>query len=354
MAKLSDLLGYGRDFAQGASNAAASNVSAPVDGLAWLLRKAGMNIQNPVGGSDWMRAKGLTAEPQNRLAGLLGESVGGVAPMLAAAKAPQIAGGLLQAGENLAAPRTMNPQTGAVVWHGSPHQFDKFDSGKIGTGEGAQAYGHGLYLADSPDVAKQYAGMNPASSVRVLPNGNQFDVVATHDSGPLRELGTFGSKAEAQKIASEYTGANHYKVDLPDEHIAKMLDWDKPLSAQHPDVQAALEAYAPNLPAKLQDQTLRSIRGQLTDYERDWAPVTGASFYRQLGSAKSAGQKVTANGVQDMNPAAADLLRQAGIPGIRYLDGGSRGAGTGSSNYVVFPGNENLLSILQRNGQAVK
>ena len=24
-----------------------------------------------------------------------------------------------------------------------------------------------------------------------------------------------------------------YKVDLPDEHIAKMLDWDKPLSLIH-------------------------------------------------------------------------------------------------------------------------
>ena len=48
-----------------------------------------------------------------------------------------------------------NPM-GMVVWHGSPHKFSKFDSSKIGTGEGAQAYGHGLYLAESPDVAKGY------------------------------------------------------------------------------------------------------------------------------------------------------------------------------------------------------
>ena len=33
------------DFLQGASNAAASNVSAPVDGLAWALRKAGINVE---------------------------------------------------------------------------------------------------------------------------------------------------------------------------------------------------------------------------------------------------------------------------------------------------------------------
>jgi len=103
------------DFLQGASNAAASNVSAPVDGIAWLLRKAGIDVGDaPVGGSDWMRQRGLTVEPQNRLAGLLGESVGGVTPMVVAAKAPQIAQGLLQAERNLAKPRTLDPQAGMV------------------------------------------------------------------------------------------------------------------------------------------------------------------------------------------------------------------------------------------------
>lgn len=48
--------------------------------------------------------------------------------------------------------------------------------------------------------------------------------------------------------------------------------------------------------------------------------------------------------------AAADAMRGLGIPGIRYLDGGSRGAGQGTSNYVVFPGEESLLKILERNG----
>src|SRR5512147_2394588 len=46
---------------------------------------------------------------------------------------------------------------GHTVYHGSPHKFDKFDASKIGTGEGAQAYGHGLYFAENPKVAKEYA-----------------------------------------------------------------------------------------------------------------------------------------------------------------------------------------------------
>ena len=36
---------------------------------------------------------------------------------------------------------------GFTAYHGSPHAFDQFDLSKIGTGEGAQAYGHGMYLA---------------------------------------------------------------------------------------------------------------------------------------------------------------------------------------------------------------
>lgn len=39
----------------------------------------------------------------------------------------------------------------------------------------------------------------------------------------------------------------------------------------------------------------------------------------------------------------------AGIPGIRYLDEASRGAGAGTSNFVVFPGNEGLLKMLEMN-----
>lgn len=34
-----------------------------------------------------------------------------------------------------------------AAWHGTPHDFDEFKLNKIGTGEGAQAYGWGLYFA---------------------------------------------------------------------------------------------------------------------------------------------------------------------------------------------------------------
>lgn len=347
MATLDDFV----SFLQGASNSAASNLSAPVDGINWLLGKAGLPVsKTPVGGSDWLRQAGFTAEPKNANAGLLGESVGGVMPIVAAAKAPQIAAGMNRVAANAAAPRTLNPQTGAIVWHGSPHKFDKFDSSKIGTGEGAQAYGHGLYLAESPGVARDYAGALSAAKA-TKPVGN-VDLTQAYQNLPndvpetllaarrdFRELTDAGELSTADRrdfltavknnLAASKNG-QLYKVDLPDEQIAKMLDWDKPLSQQAPEVQAAL-----------QNSGLLKYSDAYFSTNGNKAP-TGADLHDFL---KYSGY--------DQWELAAKMADQ-GVPGIRYLDSGSRGAGKGTSNFVVFPGNEGLLTILERNGQALR
>jgi len=319
-----------RDFFQGASNSIASNVSAPVDGIAWLLRKAGVPVPpNPMGGSDWMAEKGLTQQPQNRTAGLLGEFAGMTAPMVAAAKAPQIAKGLLslddkamEMGRVAIENRMVNSGMiqPATVWHGSPHKFNKFDSSKIGTGEGAQAYGHGLYLAENPAVAKGYRDKLSGAGY-FADDGKYFmknDSKGTfHSFDPKTKADALINEAEFYKDAP----ASLYKVDLPDEHIAKMLDWDKPLSQQHPDVQTAFGG-------KLTPEGLK-------------ADPPGSALYNSL------------IGNWDKQSVASDQLFNAGIPGIRYLDGGSRGTGAGTSNYVVFPGNEDILKILERNGKGL-
>jgi hypothetical protein len=147
------------DFLQSASNAAAGNVSGPVDLVSTLLNKLGVPVQNPVGGSEWMKQKGLMRDVPQSPSSLAGETFGLLSPIGVAAKAPQIAAAALKAQQNAAIPRQMNPQMGAIVYHGSPHKFDKFDSSKIGSGEGSQAYGHGLYVAESPDVARSYQAM---------------------------------------------------------------------------------------------------------------------------------------------------------------------------------------------------
>ena len=175
----------------------------------------------------------------------------------------------------------------ATVFHGSPHKFDRFDSSKIGTGEGAQAYGHGLYLADAPSTAKWYAdalsqtlkvdGKPVLVNNKMTPTGNpviddnliaaggdlnaaikeQLEALRKH-RGYVQEFHQPGLQKQLKIGIKEFqkelaglralrgrventTEGQFYKVDLPDEAIAKMLDWDKPLSQQAPEVQAALQ-----------------------------------------------------------------------------------------------------------------
>lgn len=112
---LDDLIRALRDTTQSASNAIADNVAGPVDLLSMGLRGIGLPIpQNPVGGSQWMTDKGLRRDVPMGLPRIIGETLGMAGPMVAAAKAPQIAQGLLAAGDNIAAPTTLNRQAGVL------------------------------------------------------------------------------------------------------------------------------------------------------------------------------------------------------------------------------------------------
>jgi hypothetical protein len=247
------------DFFQSASNTVADNVAGPVDLINAGLGLFGLRSKEPVGGSEWMKRWGLKRDVEMGGARLAGETAGLLSPTLLAAKAPQIAKGLLAAQENAAIPRQMHPEMGAIVYHGSPHKFDKFDSSKIGTGEGAQAYGHGLYLAESPDVAKEYAEKLSSAGLakhKLAQSGGDLDaaiasaqtsiqnyksLIAQGGGGdPRRAQGMLNlAEKNLNDLLSMKAGAldeagNLYKVDLPDTAIAKMLDWDKPLSQQAP------------------------------------------------------------------------------------------------------------------------
>jgi hypothetical protein len=249
----------------------------------------------------------------------------------------------------------------ATVWHGSPHKFDRFDSSRIGTGEGAQAYGHGLYLADAPAVAKEYAEKLSSAGLaksKLAQSGGDIDAAISAAEASVQNYkaliaqGGGGDPRRAQgmlNLAEKKLGdllairagtldeaGNLYKVDLPDEAIARMLDWDKPLSQQAPGVREALAA--------ADRRAKDSLYG------------SGGEYYRALGArhAQNAPLHLSVDAAETAAQApAASQLRALGIPGIRYLDGLSRGAG-GTSNYVVFPGEENMLTILERNGRGLR
>jgi hypothetical protein len=71
--------------------------------------------------------------------------------------------------------------------------------------------------------------------------------------------------------------------------------------------------------------------------------ITGKKLYELLASSDELAGK------GQFGKAASEELARRGIPGIRYLDAGSRGqGGSGTRNFVVFPGEEKKVKILKR------
>ena len=249
---------------------------------------------------------------------------------------------------------------GATAWHGSPHKWDKVDLDKVGTGEGAQAYGHGFYSAQSPDVALEYKdglsrleidpdsvtaeGKTPTQwfdytqkqsygAKNATPHHEKMGMLQNlqlgeHPSSIMKTAREDGLSAESidwfnNKFGDKFDEVgNMYELDIDDQAIGSMLDWDNTIGAQS---------------SKLQELA----REAGVD-----ANKTGGEFYRQLAfgneptMAASRGQE-----------AASRLLNDRGIPGIRYLDGNSRGANKGTSNYVNFDAND--VNVVSRNGDPI-
>lgn len=257
------------------------------------------------------------------------------------------------------------------AWHGTPHTFapepdaplGRFRADKIGTGEGAQAYGHGHYLAEARPTAEQYrkdlTAMRVGSAARALERSGGVDE-AIAETGrrieQLRALPNKGGDAERwsrqlalhEETLSELNAikrGNPSKGSTYEANIhadpQSFLDWDKPLSQQ--PVGAKLRPYVVRETEPSDSNWLVQVNGRIvngfktkkaaTEYAQT---MTGADLQTSLQNQR---------GID-----ASTDLRDAGIPGIKYLDQGSRQAGQGTSNYVVFPGNEHLIEILKKYG----
>jgi hypothetical protein len=238
-------------------------------------------------------------------------------------------------------------------YHGSPYRFHRFDLSKIGTGEGAQAYGWGIYFAENSEVAGQYRDVLsqqvivvdgvriPNSSLRLLPDAERAALSAVSHQGVdktlarAKEMLDEGADPEWIKRfedaietlrGKEVTRANDgalYTVDIPDDAVAKMLDWDKPLSEQAPEVREAINGILDS--GVMDPDSVRAIR----DYDSP-----GSVIYKMLAAdTKAPGQAMDAYPGAE---GASRRLASVGIPGVRYLDAGSRGAGDGTRNFVIW------------------
>jgi hypothetical protein len=235
------------------------------------------------------------------------------------------------------------------AYHSSPHDFDKFDLAKIGTGEGAQVYGHGLYFAENPAVSGKGGQYWQQFSGRFHgPEREALDDLFRHGMDPEKALAATQkniadkqallegrnlsimdraryadqlakSEAKAAYLSSDKPfGPRTYEVNI-NADPAHMLDWDRPLKRQSPEVVEGLQ------------RAMNPTQWK----EFNMSDASTAMKQGFIGS--------------DMRTASRKVA-DAGIPGIKYLDQGSRGAGTGSSNYVVF--DPSIIDIMKKYGLA--
>ena len=238
---------------------------------------------------------------------------------------------------------------GITAYHGSPHDFEKFDTSKIGTGEGAQAYGHGLYFAEHEPVAEGYrdrlSGHHPgnvkigdethphwakkdvARAFAKLGYDPHTSVIAAHyidehqgnlekASGALWQNENIPDSVHEALLKAEYsTPAGHmYEVHIK-AHPDHFIDWDEPISDQHPDTWRKLVKG----PAFISDAIKQGIIDNKT-----YGEVHGTIVAKHP------------RGQQGVSEHMAEM----GIPGIKYLDAGSRGpTDKPTRNYVVFDHN---------------
>lgn len=281
------------------------------------------------------------------------------------------------------------------AYHGSPHDFDRFKLSQIGTGEGAQAYGHGLYFAESPEVARSYQRTLTRPGGPHGQNVTQANLRAEYEAAgnwpdaveaAVRRYYAPPKQKEAYRQMLLREGpppppdGRMYEVNIhasPDD----FLDWDKPLSQQPENVRKALggmTATSPEQRLRLfldsdyakqfpNASDVKRAKGVLTDPDfygtpAEWAAkqtdTTSAAWnLHRGGDSGAAVYQLLVQKHMQANPGvstkqaealASNELKGLGIPGIRYLDQGSRAGGKGTSNYSMW--DEDVIEILRKYG----
>jgi hypothetical protein len=286
-----------------------------------------------------------------------------------AAMADIINGRPTQAAEMLDIAADHDPRIAESIdaWHGSPHDFDRFDVSKLGTGEGAQSYGHGLYFAENEKVARGYQrdtsekvfidkvaslydeGYSPDDAwaeikdnwkdftpqeqrlMTALEKDDWFGYDYPHQAvnAALHSLKNYDASPETVAAAKAMGNMYRVKINADRDHF---LDWDKPISEQHPHVQAALKTLG---------------------WDVDSYALPNGELAPRIGGPK--GVDVIRNKINAAPGTVSKALSEAGIPGIKYLDAGSRGHSPEAIELIKRDlaaararGNEEIAAILER------
>ena len=90
------------------------------------------------------------------------------------------------------------------AWHGTPHDFDGFDLGAVGTGEGAQVHGWGLYFAQNREVSEGYKRQLTRNNIpEITLDGVPFGELTWHQKRLLAFFDENGDESDFGKQRDE-------------------------------------------------------------------------------------------------------------------------------------------------------
>ena len=252
------------------------------------------------------------------------------------------------------------------AYHGSPYTFDRFDLGEIGTGEGEQAHGWGLYFAKNREIAENYRDVLGVNSEEVIIGNVKYktnedgdwynektgEVLADTDALGLALtcMSTAGNKADAiedlQRFKKEMEGkTNEYSI----EAVKRATDAIKLLKENESTVnkpQSLFEVEIPEneelldeqktfneQPEKVKD-AIRKIMSELYHKtESDYGNLKGKAIYEYIANAMGGKRE------------ASEKLNSLGVKGITY-----KGEKEGRC-FVVF--DDKAIKTINRYNQTV-
>jgi hypothetical protein len=261
-------------------------------------------------------------------------------------------------------------EPGIIAFHGSGADFDEFRLEMIGTGEGAQAYGYGLYFTDSEDIAKFYR--NSVGGANVLKTAQNIKIkapsggteTAANFTGFRNKFAKFYGE-DAALFADRYLGQFSIDPDAPKDVLierAKVLMADIKEADKIPKNAEEIVSKI-TLPerGKMYKVGLAPKPDELLDYDKSLRQQPKFAealkpLYEEYGVAETADIGTLFETIKNQRGISAeslsDRLSKAGIPGIKYRAAGSRSAATADEaaerNYVIF--DDKAVKILEKYG----
>jgi hypothetical protein len=279
-------------------------------------------------------------------------------------------------------PAASQVRQGIKAYHGSPYSFDRFSTEQIGTGEGAQAYGQGLYFAESEDVARGYRDALASRKPSPTHKGRGYDELEGPEYRALsaierevrynkklspkeaKEVAIISLKQQKKRAAENIDPAireerlKDYDEDLaalesmsPDDIVIggsmyevnidvepdELIDWDTPISQQSKKVQDAVYANRDAVDQRIVDDYFGGDRNNIINED-----MTGQQYMANM-------DKVNAG----MIDGTEYELAERGVKGVRYADAFTRHKTPDkrSMNYVIF--DDRLITIAKKYNIAI-